>query len=235
MKQIQKGSSGYIRREKVKRGLIALLMFAIPLVIFFTGLITTGTRKNLLTVVAILGVIPAARFAVSWIMIMLQKDAPEYVVQETEKVSGDMVHAYELTVTAYEGRMPLDAVVVRGGSVAGLSLNGKLDQFHFMEKHIEQILAKNGCRSVRVKIFAEMKPFLERISSMKKAEEKKAEEKASREKLDRERLAQEQEAATQGAEDVTEEDLQEEGSEIAGYDTLTRDERILAVIKAISL
>lgn len=214
MKRVPKGSSGYVRYEKVKRALIALLMFAIPLTIFFTGWITTGTRKNLLTIVAILGIIPAARFAVSWIMIMLQKDVPSDVVKHTEEAAGDLVHGYELTVTAYEGRMPLDAVVVRSGSAACLSLNGKKEQFGFMEKHIESILHKNGYKKVKVKIFGEEKSFLERIWSMKKADEKMA-------------PAPEEESNGTAQE--------EEGAQTAGYGALTRDERILAVIKAISL
>ncbi len=215
MKRVPKGSSGYIRYEKVKRALIALLMFAIPLTIFFTGWITTGTRKNLLTVVAILGVIPAARFAVSWIMIMLQKEAPSYVVEHTGKAAGDLVHAYELTVTAYEGRMPLDAVVVRSGSVVCLSLNGKKEQFGFMEKHMESILAKNGYKKVKVKIFADEKNYLDRVQSMKKADEKVAPQ------------------PEEGYPDAADEE--EEGVQTAGYERLSRDERILAVIKAISL
>lgn len=166
MKRTPKGSRGYVRYEKVKRALIALLMFAIPLIIFFTGLIMSGTRKNLLTVVAILGVIPAARFAVSWIMIMLAPETPAGVEEQTETLAGDCVRAYELTVTAYEGRMPLDALVIRSGSVACLSLQGKKDLIPLMEKHIETILKKNGIASVKVKIFPETKAFYERIGSM---------------------------------------------------------------------
>ena len=168
MKKVKKGNIGYIRYEKVKRGLVAALMFAIPLIIFFTGLITTGTRKNLLTVVAILGVIPAARFTVSWIMIMLQKDADPEMTAATEQICPDMVKAYELTVTAYEGRMPLDCVVVYGGSIACYSSRGERNKFSFMEKHIESIMKSNGL-SVKTKIFSEERGYLDRIRSMARA------------------------------------------------------------------
>ena len=282
MKRAAKGSSGYIRYEKVKRGLIALLMFAIPLVIFFTGLITTGTRKNLLTVVAILGILPAARFAVSWIMIMLQKPAPDEVVDATQKAAPDLVKAYELTVTAYEGRMPLDAVAVRSGSVICLSLNGKKEQFAFMEKHMETILAQNGYRNVKVKIFADEKSFLERVKSMQHAEDTEAGKSSQktaadgktsasrngkksggkmavdgktsasqeRQKSDGKKTADAKTSSDQdeenmnafAADGVDEADVQapaveemeqsEDSNEPAG---LNRDEKILAVIKAISL
>ena len=52
MKKAEKGNYGYIKYEKAKRTLITAVMFAIPLIIFFTGLGQTGTRKNLFTLVA---------------------------------------------------------------------------------------------------------------------------------------------------------------------------------------
>ena len=161
-----KGKPGYYRYEKVKRCLVTLLMFAIPIGIFITGVIMTGTRKNLLTVVAILGVIPAARFAVSWIMVMMQKDVPEEVVAQTDAAAPDLVRAYELTVTAYEGQMPLDALVVCGNELVCFASNGKKDKIPMMQKHMAKILASNGYSGVNVKIFGEEKPFLDRVKAV---------------------------------------------------------------------
>ena len=181
MKRVKKGNPGYIRYEKIKRGLIMILMFAIPLIIFASGVYYTGTRKNLLTIVAIVGILPAAKCAVSWIMIMLQKDAPAHIVEQTEQICPGLVRSYELTVTAYEGRMPLDAVVIRNGSIACYSSYGKAGQFSFMEKHIEDILKKNGHAHVKVKIFSDEKAFTGRISSLAKIESQE-QEKENRDK-----------------------------------------------------
>lgn len=51
-----KGEFGYIKSQKIKRGLITLVMFAIPIIIFLTGLFITKTRLNMFTFVAIMGV-----------------------------------------------------------------------------------------------------------------------------------------------------------------------------------
>ena len=56
-----KGDFGYYSYEKKRRIAIVAFLFGICLMIFFTGLIMTGTRRNLLTLVAILGVLPAAK------------------------------------------------------------------------------------------------------------------------------------------------------------------------------
>ena len=37
-----KGEFGYIKSQTIKRGLITLVMFAIPIIIFLTGLFITG-------------------------------------------------------------------------------------------------------------------------------------------------------------------------------------------------
>lgn len=171
MKKVKKGSAGYVSYEKKKRTIITAVMFAIPLVIFFTGLIQTGTRLNLFTLVAVLGMLPAARSAVGWIMILLQKSASPQAVSGTEERAGELVRGYELMVTAYEGRLPLDALVVCGNQVVCYSSASKGD-FGLMERHMEKILSSNGYHSVKVKVFRELKPYLERVEQLAKNPEK---------------------------------------------------------------
>ncbi len=166
MKKAAKGKAGYVRYEKIKRLLVMLLMFAIPIGIYITAYMITGTNKNIMTIVAIVGIVPASRFAVSWIMIMMSKDADPQAIEVTEKAAGDLVHGYELTVTAYEGRMPLDAVVVCGNEVVCLSTKGDKGQFAFMEKHISKILNSNNYFNSNVRIFRDLKHYEERIRQL---------------------------------------------------------------------
>ena len=166
MKRVRKGQAGYVKYERVKRLLITLLMFALPLGLYFIGIVVTGSNKNILTVVSVVGILPAARAMVSWIMTMLSKEAPEEIIACTEKNAGSLVHGFELMVTAYEGRMPLDAVVVCGNNVACYATYGKSEQDEFMQTHIEKILATNGYRGVKAKIFRSRKQYEERIVSL---------------------------------------------------------------------
>ena len=167
-----KGQPGYIAYEKKKRTILTLIMFAIPLIIFFTGLIQTGTRKNLFTLVAILGILPAAKVGVNWIMILLQRNADPEMVKKTQERAGTLTQAYELTVTAYEGRMPLDCLVICGNTVACYSANGDRSKFGFMEQHMAKILSGNDYYGVKVKIFNQERPFLERVESLAKDPDK---------------------------------------------------------------
>ena len=172
MKKVTKGNPGYIRYEQKKRTLITILLFRISLLVFFTGLIQTGTRKNLFTLVAILGVLPAAKAAVNMIMVLLQKPADPDLVEETKKRAAGLVTSFEMTVTAYEGSMPIDALVVCGNQVACFSSRGKKEKTGFMEKHMADILKGNGYLSVNVKIFQDRKHFLERVDQLAKAPDK---------------------------------------------------------------
>ena len=65
-----KGTSGYLRTQKNYEILRTVLYFAISLSLFIAGWVTTGSRENLLTIVAVLGCLPACKSMVSLIMIL---------------------------------------------------------------------------------------------------------------------------------------------------------------------
>lgn len=172
MKKVAKGAPGYIRYEQKKRTAITIILFGISLLVYFTGLIQTGTRKNLFTLVAILGVLPAAKAAVNMIMVLMQKPGDAQIVELTEKKKGKLAASYEMVVTAYEGSMPLDAMVVCGNQVVCYSGRGKKEKIALMEKHMADILKGNGYTGVTVKIFQEKKHYLERVEQLAKTPEK---------------------------------------------------------------
>ena len=160
-----KGEYGYYSYEKKRRVAIVAFLFGLCLLIFFTGLIMTGTRKNLFTLVAILGVLPAAKWAVSMIMILLQRPIDPKVVEITEEIAGELTHGYELCVTAYEGRLALDAVVVCGNNIAAYS-SAEKGKFEFMETHVRKILHGNGLGNPSFKIFRKLEQYQERIRQL---------------------------------------------------------------------
>ena len=164
-----KGDYGYYSYEKKRRAAIVAFMFGLTLLIFFTGIIMTGTRKNMFTLVAILGVLPAAKWAVQMIMIFLQKPIDPKVVDITEQAAGELTHGYELCVTAYEGRLPLDAVVVCGNNIAAYS-SAEKGKFEFMESHVRKILHGNGFGNPTFKIFRKLEAYQERIRQLSRDE-----------------------------------------------------------------
>lgn len=169
--KIKKGDKGYIHSQKIKRTLITAGLFALPLGIFFIGLFQTKTRLNLFTFVAIMGCLPACKSVVSMIMMFLQKPMSEEVYEKTSKTVKDGMILYELCFTAYEKTTAVDCLYICGSNIVGYCSSPKAEPA-FLEKHLKEIL-KNSSRSRDVKIFKDLKPFLDRVRTLEKNKDPK--------------------------------------------------------------
>ncbi len=171
MKRVKKGTAGYIRYEKKRRFLITAAMFALPLGLYVIGFTVTKSRLNWLTFVAILGCLPACKSLVGLIMILMQKSVPEELLSQTKQAAGSLVSANELVFTAYEHNTPVDALVVCGNQVVCYTPDQKTD-IAYIEKHISRILTVNGFSAAQVKVFKELKPYLQRVVHIRENQEK---------------------------------------------------------------
>ncbi len=164
-----KGNYGYVKAERKKRLLITLLLFAIPLLIFFSGLIYNGTRNNILTVVAILGCLPACKSTVGAIMIWLVKPMKESDYRAIAAQAGNLTMAYELLFTTYEKNTFVDALAICGNQLVGYSSRlekGSQD----IEKHLTNMMRNDGF-ALQVKIIPKLEVYLERLAFLEKNQE----------------------------------------------------------------
>ncbi|MDO4632305.1 MAG: hypothetical protein Q4B01_00440 [Eubacteriales bacterium] len=164
MKKTAKGKYGYLKYEKKKRTLITAVMFAIPLVIYITGLLQTGTRKNMFTFVAIMGCLPASRSAIGMILVLLQKPMQEALYRECQEHVRDLDVLYECVVSSEKRNTSIACIVLYGLNVICYSEDPKLNASE-TETHIKKILQGNGFRS-NVKIFTEKKGFFRRVDEL---------------------------------------------------------------------
>lgn len=164
MKKVKKGEYGYISYQKKVRVLMTLALFAIPIVIFITGYVQTGTRKNLFTFVAIMGCLPASKCAVGMIMMLLQKPMKADLYKRIKEHVRDMTVIYESTVSAYEKNTQLPCIVISGLNVVCYCEDPKVDTA-FTEQHIKKILQGNSYKA-NVKIFTDLKAYLRRLDEL---------------------------------------------------------------------
>lgn len=164
MKKVKKGDYGYISYQKIRRVLMTLGLFAIPIIIFITGYVQTGTRKNLFTFVAIMGCLPASKCAVGMIMMLMQKPMKAELYETLKEHVRDMTVIYEATVSAYEKNTPLPCIVVSGLNVVCYSEDAKIDTA-FIEQHMRKILQGNGYKA-NVKVFTDLKAYLRRLDEV---------------------------------------------------------------------
>ena len=164
MKKIEKGEYGYIHSQKIRRSLITLVMFLIPLTIFVIGLCVTHKRATMFTFVAIMSCLPGCRMAVSMIMMLLQKSISQETYEKTKAASGKLPQLYEMVFTAYEKNTPVDSIVLGPKSVIGYCSSSKASP-EFLEKHLTDILAGNNIKRT-VKIYTDFHSFEVRVKEM---------------------------------------------------------------------
>lgn len=159
-----KGDFGYVYSERKKRILITAILFAVPLLVFFSALIFFHTRLTVWTVISVVGCLPACKSLVSLIMIYRAKPMDPTVYRQIQQHAGQLVMSYEMYMTFYEKSACIDAFAICGNVVVGFSSDPKIDAA-YIEKEAQKIIRGNGFKAT-VKIFTKLDPFLERLDSM---------------------------------------------------------------------
>lgn len=159
--KVRKGDFGYIRQERKKRILVTLGLFALPLAAFIAAALITKTTKNIITVIAVVGCLPACRSLVNTIMIFIPKPMEKDIWKKIDGHAGCLVMLYEMYLTTYEKNTFVDSFAVCGNKVVGYSsrINGSTQ---FIEQHVKKILKQNGYK-VEVKVLTELRTYLERL------------------------------------------------------------------------
>ena len=117
--KIQKGDAGYLRRRKRLLILEAVVSFGLVAALVIAGYVTTKTKLNLLTVVAVLGCLPASRILVNLIMVMPHDSIDEATELEISAVTEELTVAYDLVITSEKKAMPVAAVAIYNNTICG--------------------------------------------------------------------------------------------------------------------
>lgn len=169
MKKNQKGTYGYINRQRKREILKTIFMFGISLSLYAAGYITTKTNKNLLTLVAVLGCLPASKSAVSMIMFLKAKGCSETVKEAIGRAAEGLSERYDLYLTSYSKNFQISHIVMKGKNLIGITEQKDFDESACYE-HLKHMFAQNGFHDVTVKIFKDMPKYLERLGTLQKAE-----------------------------------------------------------------
>ncbi len=164
-----KGTKDYINTQKKFEIIRTLLYFAISVSLFAAGYIQTGRKTNLLTVVAVLGCLPASKSAVNAIMFLRFKSCGEEAAAGIEKHCQGLHTLYDMVFTSYQKNYVVSHLAVRGNTVCGYSEKPDFPENDFY-KHIDNILKMDGLKDVTVKIFTDLKKYTDRLEQMKELE-----------------------------------------------------------------
>lgn len=165
MRKLQKGQKGYIKSRKNRYLAWALSEFGVVAGLFIIGYVQTKTRLNLLTVVAIVGCLPASKMLVEFITMAPYKSISEEKYQEIEEKGALLTRAYDMVITSKESVMPVTAVAISGHMVCGYAQSEKVDEVR-CARYIKEMLESNKYDKMTVKIFRDYHAFLSRVEGM---------------------------------------------------------------------
>ena len=142
MKRIEKGTPGYLDYKKKVEIIRTVIYFLLVAAIFTLGYVQTKTRSNLLTVVAILGCLPAAKALVGVITRFPYASVDQKLVHEVDTKAPHTTRVYDLVLTTREKIMPVECVVISNGTVFGYTDSKKVD-LNVLSKHIRDMMTQN--------------------------------------------------------------------------------------------
>lgn len=161
-----KGTRDYLKTQKKFEVIRTVIFFGISISLFIAGWVATKNRINLLTVVAILGCLPASKSAVGMIMYLRYqgcgKENGDAIEARMEGLSG----MFDMVFTSYDKNYQVDHITVKGNTLCGFTQDKKFDEQAF-QKHIIAILKAENYKEVTVKIFSDLNKYLERLEQLK--------------------------------------------------------------------
>lgn len=189
MKPVKKTDPVYTSRKK--RGALTgvLAMIAAGLAVFIVGLLLNKmSSRNLFTVVAVLFVLPGAKFLTRLIILLPSRKTDKDDVKRTEALcSGEHSLYSGIVITSPEKVMYLEYLFEGSGNVFVLMApvkkkkNGKHDNVEELRSYTEGYLKKgvrNWGNAYRVQVFSSKEKFLKALKDMHENEVNKKEEKA---------------------------------------------------------
>lgn len=183
MKKIQKGTPGYLNYKLKVEIIRTSVYFGIVAAIFLLGYFQTGTRLNMLTLVAVLGCLPSSKALVGVITRFPYKSFDMQRVKDIEQKTARLTVCYDMVITSREKIMPLDCAVISGHHIFGYTHYNKVD-VKTLSSHITSILHENNIDGISVRILNEYKPFITRAEGLNNiAEVEKEDTKATEEKI----------------------------------------------------
>ena len=167
-KNQNKGQKGYLAWNKKMSICKTLVLFAISFAVYAMGIWSTGSNQNLLTIVAVLGCLPACRSAANLIALLRCHEISE---SDYRKISAKIRTAESLTdleFTSYERTYQVQHMALSGVELIGYMADPFAD-IKGCEKHLEGMFMRNQLSEVHIRIFKDLPKYLNRLDELEKA------------------------------------------------------------------
>lgn len=167
MKKIEKGNYGYLIKKRNRQIMFTVLLFAVSFSLLLGGYLLVKTKMNLLTVVAVLGMLPASKALVETIMYLKAKGTSYQTYEAVRGYEDELLLLYDLYFTSEKENFPISVMIIRNKTICFYMENTK-DHCQNATKHIKSIFLQNNFQGYAIKGYDQLDSFLNRAEEMKK-------------------------------------------------------------------
>lgn len=169
MKFVKKGNFGYIKSQRTIEMFKTALFLCTSIVLYQIGVRTTGSNQNIMTLFAVLGCLPMAKFCVNFIMFLKAKGCSKELKEKLDAKSLEPLF-YDLYFTAFKKNYQVSALYYKKKNLIMISEDKDIP-VNEAEEHIRTILENCGIKDICIKIFTDDNKFIDRLCELKNLEE----------------------------------------------------------------
>lgn len=162
---VPKGSYGYLKNHRVVALIRTLLFFGVSIGLYIMGYATTKSNRNLLTIVAVLGCLPACKSLVNFIIFLRAEGCSEALKNMVDSYDGRLKTFYDMYFTSYQKNFAISHMALKGNVLCGMTETAGCD-CNAAEKHLEQMLSQEGIKNITVKIYSDSGKYIDRLSQI---------------------------------------------------------------------
>ena len=172
-RKVEKGDYGYFEKNKRTQLMISFVLLFFVAVVFYTGYVRYGNTKNIFTIMAVVSVIPMAKFLVSYIVLAPHKGLEKEIYRKVKEIDGFNL-AYDLMISSSEKIYEVKITAIRDNAVY-LYVPGHNYDKNDVEKYVRGFLEKE-CKVSAVKMISDIGQYQTEIKKASKHEQGKYDE-----------------------------------------------------------
>lgn len=165
MKKAIKGTYGYLKKKRNWVIIRTIAFFAISIAIFAAGYITTGSRKNLLTIIAVLGCLPACKSLVNLIMFFRSKGCSVKAMEQIRPVEGHLIGMYDMFFTSYQNNFSISHMVVEDKIILAYTETEPFQDKEFKE-HLTTMFKQGDIKDMTITTTNDIKKYCEQLEGL---------------------------------------------------------------------
>lgn len=180
--KLQKGMYGFLSKKKRMEIVKTVVLFAVALAVFFLGWMHTKTKQNMLSIVAVLGMLPASKSAVNMIMFLRYKPAEESLAGQLRAFEENAWLLYDLIFVFQEKLIKTDCIFVHNMEICVYTQHKKMTE-QALVKQFKNFLSNHGKGNYAVHVVKSEEKFVKQVKKRMLDDEKGERNKEQEDKI----------------------------------------------------